>query len=55
MDGSGSVHPAEAPGRNIVECLGPVQGDTVRAEHLGADIIARLRTHTGRRRDPRVH
>ncbi|MGI6352745.1 MAG: hypothetical protein ACOX6M_13755 [Armatimonadota bacterium] len=38
-----------------MECLGPVQGDTVRAEHLGADIIARLRTHTGRRRDPRVH
>ncbi len=38
---------SEVPGRTIVEGLGPVKGSTVRAKHLGKDIIAGLRTLVG--------
>ena len=35
------------PGREIVEALGLVRGSTVRAKHLGKDIMAGLRTIIG--------
>ncbi len=31
----------------IAETLGPVQGNTIRARHVGKDILARLRTLVG--------
>ena len=35
------------PGREIVEALGLVRGSTVRAKHVGKDILAGLRTIIG--------
>lgn len=35
------------PGREIVEVLGLVQGSTIRARHLGRDILAGLRNVVG--------
>lgn len=35
------------PGRRIVESLGLVRGNTIRARHVGRDIIAGLRNITG--------
>lgn len=35
------------PGREIVEALGLVRGSTVRAKHLGKDIMASLRSIVG--------
>ena len=35
------------PGKNIVEHIGLVQGSTVRAKHVGKDILAGLRNIVG--------
>jgi len=35
------------PGREITECLGLVRGNTIRAKHIGKDILAGLRTLVG--------
>lgn len=35
------------PGREIVQALGLVRGSTVRAKHLGSDIVAGLRNLVG--------
>lgn len=35
------------PGREVVEVLGLVRGSTVRAKHLGTDIVAGLRNLVG--------
>jgi uncharacterized protein YbjQ (UPF0145 family) len=35
------------PGREVVEALGLVRGSTVRAKHVGADIVAALRNLVG--------
>ena len=35
------------PGRETVESLGLVRGSTVRAKHIGADIVASLRNLVG--------
>ena len=35
------------PGRQVVEALGIVRGSTVRAKHLGSDIVAGLRNLVG--------
>ena len=35
------------PGREIVQALGMVRGSTVRAKHLGTDIVAGLRNLVG--------
>ena len=35
------------PGKNIVEHMGLVQGSTVRAKHVGKDILAGLRNIVG--------
>jgi len=35
------------PGRDIAECLGLVKGSTVRAKHIGSDIVAGLRNLVG--------
>lgn len=35
------------PGREIVESLGMVRGSTVRAKHIGSDIVAGLRNIVG--------
>lgn len=35
------------PGREIVETLGLVRGSTVRAKHIGSDIVASLRNLVG--------
>lgn len=35
------------PGREAVEALGLVRGSTVRAKHIGADIVAGLRNLVG--------
>jgi uncharacterized protein YbjQ (UPF0145 family) len=35
------------PGQNIVEHLGIVQGSTVRAKHIGRDILASLKNIVG--------
>jgi len=35
------------PGREIVQALGMVRGSTVRAKHLGSDIVAGLRNIVG--------
>lgn len=34
-------------GREVVECLGLVKGSTVRAKHIGSDIVAGLRNIVG--------
>ena len=35
------------PGREITACLGLVRGSTVRAKHIGSDIVASLRNLVG--------
>ncbi len=35
------------PGKRIVRCLGLVRGNTVRARHIGKDILAGLRNIVG--------
>jgi uncharacterized protein YbjQ (UPF0145 family) len=37
----------EIPGREIAEILGVVKGNTIRARHLGRDVLARLRGIVG--------
>lgn len=37
----------EVPGRRIVRVLGLVRGNTIRAHHIGKDIIAYLRNAAG--------
>lgn len=37
----------EVPGKKIVECYGVVKGNTIRAKHVGRDIVAGLRTLVG--------
>lgn len=37
----------DVPGREIVEVLGLVRGNTIRARHLGRDIQAKLRNLAG--------
>jgi uncharacterized protein YbjQ (UPF0145 family) len=37
----------EIPGKKIVKCLGMVRGNTVRARHIGHDIMAQLRNLIG--------
>ena len=38
---------AEVPGRNVVRVIGLVKGNTIRARHVGTDIVASLRTLIG--------
>ena len=35
------------PGREIAHCVGLVKGSTVRAKHIGSDIVASLRNLVG--------
>jgi len=35
------------PGREVVQAIGLVRGSTVRAKHLGSDIVASLRSLVG--------
>jgi uncharacterized protein YbjQ (UPF0145 family) len=35
------------PGKTIVKCLGLVRGNTIRARHVGRDIVAGLRNLVG--------
>ncbi len=35
------------PGKRIVKCLGLVRGNTIRARHVGKDILAHLRNLVG--------
>ncbi|WGH78183.1 YbjQ family protein [Jannaschia ovalis] len=35
------------PGREIAHCIGLVKGSTVRAKHIGSDIVAGLRNLVG--------
>lgn len=37
----------EIPGKRVVKCLGLVRGNTVRARHIGHDIMAQLRNLIG--------
>ncbi len=37
----------EIPGKRVVEALGMVKGNTVRARHVGSDIMAGLRSLVG--------
>ena len=37
----------EIPGRRIIKTLGLVRGNTIRARHIGRDIMARLRNIVG--------
>lgn len=37
----------EIPGKKIVEVIGLVKGNTIRARHLGRDIVAVLRNVVG--------
>ena len=41
------VNTESVPGREIREALGLVRGSTIRAKHLGKDIMAGLRTLVG--------
>jgi uncharacterized protein YbjQ (UPF0145 family) len=41
------VNTEEVPGRNIVEVLGLVQGNTIRAKHAGRDIMASFKNLVG--------
>ena len=35
------------PGREVTECLGLVRGNTIRARHVGRDVLAMLRNVVG--------
>jgi len=35
------------PGLQITECIGLVRGNTIRARHIGSDLVAGLRTIVG--------
>jgi len=37
----------EVPGQNVSEILGVVKGNTIRAKHLGKDLVAGLRNLVG--------
>ncbi|CUH28635.1 hypothetical protein JSE7799_00818 [Jannaschia seosinensis] len=37
----------QVPGREVAECFGLVKGSTVRAKHVGSDIVASLRNLVG--------
>ena len=37
----------EVPGRRIIKTLGLVRGNTIRARHIGRDIMAKLRNIVG--------
>jgi uncharacterized protein YbjQ (UPF0145 family) len=37
----------EIPGKRIIKVLGMVRGNTIRARHIGRDIVASLRNITG--------
>lgn len=41
------VNTETVPGRQIVEALGLVRGNTIRAKHIGKDIMAGLRNIVG--------
>ncbi|MGD2247308.1 MAG: YbjQ family protein [Candidatus Methanofastidiosia archaeon] len=41
------VNTETVPGRKVVELLGMVRGNTIRAKHLGKDIMAGLRNIVG--------
>ncbi len=41
------VNTETVPGRQVVEALGVVRGSTIRAKHLGKDIMASLRNIVG--------
>ena len=41
------VNTETVPGQNVVEVLGLVQGNTIRAKHLGRDIIASFKNLVG--------
>jgi uncharacterized protein YbjQ (UPF0145 family) len=41
------VNTETIPGRTVVEVLGMVRGNTIRAKHLGKDIMAGLRNIVG--------
>jgi uncharacterized protein YbjQ (UPF0145 family) len=41
------VNTPDVPGRRITKSLGLVRGNTIRAKHLGKDILASLRTIVG--------
>lgn len=41
------VNTETVPGRRIVESLGVVRGSTIRAKHVGSDIMASLRNLVG--------
>ncbi len=41
------VNTPEVPGHEVAEVLGLVKGSTIRAKHLGKDILAGLRTLVG--------
>ncbi|HUT04060.1 MAG TPA: YbjQ family protein [bacterium] len=41
------VTTSEIQGKNIVKTLGLVKGNTIRARHIGEDVIAALRTVIG--------
>lgn len=41
------VNTETVPGRQIVEALGVVRGSTIRAKHIGRDIMASLRNVVG--------
>lgn len=41
------VNTETVPGRTVVETLGMVRGNTIRAKHLGKDIMAGLRNLVG--------
>ena len=46
-DGLLMVTSDEVPGQRIVRCIGLVRGNTIRAKHLGKDIIAAFKTLFG--------
>ena len=35
------------PGKDVIECIGLVRGNTIRARHLGRDILAAFRNIVG--------
>lgn len=41
------VNTETVPGRQVVEALGVVRGSTIRAKHIGRDIMASLRNVVG--------
>jgi len=46
-DGVLMVTSDEVPGRRVVRCVGLVRGNTIRAKHVGKDIIAAFKTLFG--------